>query len=336
MPILKCVVGIDVSMETLEAGFGTTDTDQHVVLSSSKTFSNRLTGFKQLLRWATQSNPTPEIPIVFVMEATGVYYERLAHFLYLHKRPVAVVLPNKIKNYAKSLQSKSKTDPLDAAAITRFGLDRQLPLWSPPRPNIKILHNLTREYHALKATITTIKNQRHALSESFDPHRHSLARKSQLLKFLKNQCDQIELELHQLVDADPMLAQRIATISAVKGIGFITIVSVLAETHCFEHVTNQKQLASYAGLDVVFNDSGLRKGKTSISRKGNSFLRKAVFMPALSASRCNHRMKELYQRLIAKGKNKKLALIAVARKLLLLIYALWKNNTIYCPDYGTS
>ena len=89
----------------------------------------------------------------------------------------------------------------------------------------------------------------------------------------------------------------------------------------------------YAGLDVVFNDSGIKKGKTSISKKGNKFLRKAVFMPALSASKHNHKMKELYKRLVAKGKNKKLALIAVARKLLLLIYSLWKNNSEYIPDY---
>ena len=333
MSILKCAVGIDVSMKTLDARFGTTDEHQNVLLSPSKTFTNSLSGFKQLTRWVRQSFSTAETPVVFVMEATGVYYERLAHFLFISKHPVAVVLPNKIKNYAKSLQSKSKTDPLDAAAITRFGLDRQLTLWSPPSPNIKALHNLSREHHALKATITTVKNQRHALSASFDPQRRSLMRKAQLLKFLERQCDQVEEELHQLVDADPILSKRITTICTVKGIGFITVVTVLAETRCFEHVTCQKQLASYAGLDVVFNDSGIKRGKTSISKKGNSFLRNAVFMPALTASRCNPRMKELYERLIAKGKNKKLALIAVARKLLLLIYALWKNNSVYCPDY---
>jgi transposase len=269
-----------------------------------------------------------------VMEATGVYYERLAHFLVANNLPVAVVLPNKIKNYAKSLQSKSKTDPLDTAAITRFGLDRPMNLWTPPSDTVKALHDLSREYHALKATITSIKNQRHALSASFEPQRHSLARKTQLLKFLQRQCDQIEEELHKLVDADPVLSQRLPTISSIKGVGFITIVSVLAETQCFDHVTGQKQLASYAGLDVVFNNSGLRKGKASISRKGNAFLRTAVFMPALAAARSNPRFKELYQRLVAKGKNKKLALIAVARKLLLLIYALWKNNTAYDPNYS--
>ena len=334
MPILKYIVGIDVSMKTFDARCGSTDTEQHGVLSPSKNFSNATAGFEQLLRWVSQFVTAPGIPLIFVMEATGVYYERLAHFLFLHKRSVAVILPNKIKNYAKSLQSKSKTDPLDAAAITRFGLDRQLTLWSPPSPTVKVLHNLSREYRALKATMTSIKNQRHALSESFDPQRHSLARKAQLLKFLQHQCDQIEEEFHQLLDADPDLARRVAKISTIEGVGFITIVCVLAETQCFEHVTGQKQLASYAGLDVVFNNSGLRKGKTTISKKGNAFLRHAVFMPALAAVRCNPQMKELYQRLVAKGKNKKLALIAVARKLLLLIYALWKNNSLYDPNYS--
>jgi transposase len=78
----------------------------------------------------------------------------------------------------------------------------------------------------------------------------------------------------------------------------------------------------------------LKKGKTSISKKGNTFIRKALFMPALSACRANPHMKELYKRLVAKGKNKKLAIIAVARKLLLLIYTLWKSNSVYIPEYN--
>ncbi len=333
MPILKHIVGIDVSMNTFEACFGSLDIQQQTVLSPSQAFSNTFSGFQHLVRWAARFNPSPDVPLVFVMEATGVYYEHLARFLVANNLQVAVVLPNKIKSYTKSLQSKSKTDPLDAAAITRFGLDRQLKCWTPPSDAAKALHDLSREYRALKTTITTIKNQRHALRASFGPQRRSLRRKEQLLKFLEHQANQIEEELRQLVDSDPILSQRVRTICSAKGIGFLTVISVLAETRCFEHVTSGKQLTSYAGLDVVFNDSGLRKGKTSISRKGNAFLRTAVFMPALAAVRSNPRFKELYERLVAKGKNKKLALIAVARKLLLLIYALWKNNTLYDPDY---
>ena len=121
---------------------------------------------------------------------------------------------------------------------------------------------------------------------------------------LEKQARQIVLELHDLVESDVSFSERIDNICTVKGVGFMTVVSVLAETQCFKLVTKQKQLASYAGYDVVFNDSGMKKGKTSISKKGNKFLRNAVFMPALSAIRHNPQMKIFYQRLVAKGKNK--------------------------------
>jgi transposase len=336
MSILKQIVGVDVSMDTFNARFGTIDTTQHSVLSSDKSFKNQLSGFKQLLTWMKKSIVSTDAPLVFVMEATGVYYQQLAYFLVENNCSVAVVLPNKIKNYCKSLSSKSKTDPLDAAAITRFGLERQLTLWTPPTETLKALHALSREYRALKSTITEIKNQRHALRSSFQPLASTLKRKQQHITLLEKQVTQIEQELRDLVESDTTLSERLENICTVKGLGFMTVVSVLAETQCFKLVTKQKQLASYAGYDVVFNDSGMKKGKTSISKKGNKFLRNAVFMPALSAIRHNPQMKAFYQRLVAKGKNKKLALIAVARKLLLLIYTLWKNNSVYDPNYKTT
>jgi transposase len=333
MNILKQTVGIDVSYKTFDARFGTIDPQQNTIISQAKSFKNSPAGFKLFLRWLKSLILSNNIPLVFVMEATGVYYELLAHFLLDHGYHVAVVLPNKIRNYAKSLESKSKTDPIDAAVITRFGLERQLPLWNPPSENMKTLRDLCREYHALKTTTTEIKNQCHALNVSFKPHRESFKRKQQLLRFLNRQIALIQIELHNLVKTEPDLAHRLKKISTTKGLGDITILTVLAETRCFELVSNQKQLTSYAGFDIVFNDSGLKKGKTSISKKGNKFIRKALFMPALSACRANPDLKEFYQRLVAKGKNKKLAIIAVARKLLLLIYTLWKSNSPYIPNY---
>jgi transposase len=333
MILLKQTVGIDVSYKTFDARFGTINTQQQITLSPSKSFKNSLAGFKLFLRWLKKYILSDDIPLVFVMEATGVYYEHLAHFLFQHKYQVAVILPNKIRNYAKSLESKSKTDPLDAAVITRFGLERLLTLWTPPSETIKALRDLCREYHCLKANCTQIKNQLHALKSSFKPHRESFKRKTLLLKFLQRQIVLIQKELRALVKTEPDLAQRLKNIKTAKGLGDMTILTVLSETRCFELVSNQKQLTSYAGLDIVFNDSGLKKGRTSISKKGNTFIRKALFMPALSACRANPQMKQLYQRLVSKGKNKKLAVIAVARKLLLLIYTLWKSNSVYIPNY---
>jgi transposase len=333
MNILKQTVGIDVSYRTFDARFGTIDTQQNTIISQAKSFKNSPTGFTLFLRWIKTFIVSHDVPLIFVMEATGVYYEHLAHFLLQHGSQVVVVLPNKIRNYAKSLESKSKTDPIDAAVITRFGLERQLPLWNPPSENMKTLRDLCREYHCLKANCTQIKNQLHALHVSFNPHRESFKRKTHLLKFLERQVALIKKELLALVKTEPDLTQRLKKIKTAKGLGDMTILTVLSETRCFELVSNQKQLASYAGFDIVFHDSGMKKGKTSISKKGNTFIRKALFMPALSACRANPKMKELYLRLVAKGKNKKLAIIAVARKLLLLIYTLWKSNSPFINDY---
>ncbi len=146
----------------------------------------------------------------------------LAYFLVENNCSVAVVLPNKIKNYCKSLSSKSKTDPLDAA-ITRFGLERQLTLWAPPSETLKALH-------ALKFIITEINNQRHALVSSFEPLTSTLKRKQQLITMLEKQARQIEQELRDLIESDVTLSGRDENICTVKGLGFMTVVSVLAET----------------------------------------------------------------------------------------------------------
>lgn len=333
MNIIKQIVGIDVSMDTIEVRFGTTDTNQDQQISNSITFKNSKLDFKKLIQWTNKNIISKDIPLFFVMEATGVYYENLAYFLLLKNYNVAVILPNKISNYAKSLQSKSKTDSIDAASITSFGLERKLNLWKPPSSIIKAIKALCREYYSIKANITEIKNQLHAKNHSHKPDKLTIARKSKLIKLLDKQSNEVINQIDTILQKDKELYEKIERIIKIKGLGFISVVTTVAETNGFELISNQKQLASYAGLDVVLNDSGIKKGKTSISKKGNKFLRKAVFMPALSAVRHNHKMKELYERLVARGKNKKLALIAVARKLLLLIYTLWKNNTEYIPNY---
>lgn len=334
MNIFKQSIGIDVSMDTIEVRYGYIDFNQNITLTNSKTFKNTPAGHKKCLDWALKNKLSGSLPLVFVMEATGVYYENLAHFLISKGEQVAVVLPNKIRNYAKSLESKSKTDPIDSASITRFALERKQTLWAPPPPKIKAIRDLEREYHNLKTMATEVKNQVHAKDHSFSFDKASAKRKQKLIDFLEKQTSQILLEISEIIKSDPELKQKISKLESIKGVGFITIVTILAETNCFEKVSSAKQLSSYAGLDVVFNDSGKRKGKTNISKKGNKFIRKAIFMPALSASKHNHHLKELYKRLVQKGKNKKAALIAVARKLLLLIYAIWKNDSVYIPNYN--
>ncbi len=114
---------------------------------------------------------------------------------------------------------------------------------------------------------------------------------------------------------------------------FITVVCVVAETNAFALISNCKQLTSYAGLDIQQNQSGSREGKTRISKKGNSFIRYALYMPALCASRFNPSMKSFYRNLSERKPAKKIAVTAVARKLLCLIYVLWKKEEEFNINY---
>lgn len=324
-------------MDNYEARFGTIDSSQEEKISLPQNFKNNISGFKKLLNWVVKQRTSESLPVIFVMEVTGIYHENLAHFLFENGQQVVIVLPNKIRNYAKSLETKSKTDPIDALVITRFGLERKLEPWTPPEPFISAIKALCREYHSLKEMSTEIKNQIHAKEYAFFNDKTTINRKKKLLNTLGKQLNEILSEIDILIKSKTELNNKINNVATIKGIGTITIITILAETNCFEHVTNINQLISYAGLDVVLNQSGKKKGKTTISKKGNKFIRKALFMPAMSACRSNYKMKEVFARLVSKGKNKKAAIIAIARKLLVLIYTLWKNDSVFIQDYhGTN
>ncbi len=118
--------------------------------------------------------------------------------------------------------------------------------------------------------------------------------------------------------------------------GIITIATVVAETDGFSRFENIRQLVSFTGLDIKMNESGRFKGKTTISRKGNSFIRSALYMPAISAATNNPDLKIYYQRISSRKKVKKMAVIPVARKLLILIYTLWKKDTEYIVGYQSA
>jgi transposase len=332
--LLRKIVGIDVSMDTFTACFASLDLEMKPNFSKVFEFSNDLKGFRSLLRAMEKidvfrcSEQEENVPrVCFVLEATGVYYENLAYFLQESGLDVSVVVPHKTKNHAKTLNQKSKTDKLDAIKLATYGLEKELALWDVPYKIMKELKTLTREYSTLKKMKSEIKNRIHAQKHSHKPL-------EEIIKLYDKQMKVVLQQIKDLVKTDEELSRKIKKIITINGVGFITLVTVISETNGFSTIKNSKQLASYAGYDVVYNDSGKKKGKQSISHKGNSHLRAAVYMPAVSAIQCNKPLREFYQRLLAKNKLKMVALIAVARKLLLLIYTLWKKDEEYNPAYN--
>lgn len=326
MKSIRQVIGIDVSKDTFHACMGSLDEKKHFRILRQGSFANSAKGFKEFTHWWRKLSDCG-----FVMEATGVYYEELAYFLWGNQQTISVLLPNKTRHFAKSLDIKTKTDKVDAAMLCRVGLERNLALWQPPSPLMKEIKSLCREHRYLKQQAVKIKVRLHAYAYSHKPLKRSITRLKQQLRLVEKQVIEVEKELHQYVEQDAELSARIQNIEGVKGISFQTIITIIAETNGFAAIENAKQLASYSGLDVMLNQSGQYNGKTRISRKGNRYIRSALYLPAMSAVKSNLRFSQFYHRIKAKNSCGKVGIIAVARKLLILIYALWKKNVPYNP-----
>ena len=145
----------------------------------------------------------------------------------------------------------------------------------------------------------------------------------------------VKFNVHK-IKKDSELERKVKMIvDSLKGVGMMTVVKIIAETNCFSLILNKNQLSSYAGLDVIEDSSGNRKGKTKISSKGNSHLRHALYMPAMVVLKYVDEMKNLYIRICKKNGVKKVGLTAVMRKLLILVYTLWRKNEPYNPAYCT-
>ena len=331
MKIIKQCIGIDISKDSFDCCIGNLNEKQEQSFSKSKSFPNNAEGFKNLLTWVKEFENTKEV--VYVMEATGVYYEHLAYWLFEHQLKLSVLLPSKATHFARSHNIKTKTDSVDAQVLSRLGLERELKPWSVSSPLMREIKFLTREFRELKAKGIAVKNQLHAKTHSYQCPKSTEKRIKKQIKLIESQLLEIEAELRKLVSSDDDLAEKVKRLETIPGVSFMTVICILGETNAFALVGNTKQLVSYCGLDIKHNQSGNKTGKTKISKQGNSFIRNALYMPALCASQHNPSLRVFYLRLVERKPVKKIAVTAVARKLLIMMYVLWKNNTEYNPDY---
>lgn len=334
--VTKQIVATDIGMDNFYACYKVQYGDKSTAIKGTKSFSNNLSGINEFYLWSKKRNKTPEVESIFVMEATGIYYEELAYFLYHKKEKVSVQLAQKIKYFAKSCNLKTKTDKVDSKMIAEFGIEKNLTgtdLWTPPGKDFKIIRDLAREHTSLKKAQTVSKVQLHALKHAHSVYDNVIELKEQQIDFYEEQIKSVENEIKALVKSDKNLFSKIEKIETVKGLGFITIIKVLTETNGFLLFKSIRQLVSYAGLDVIEKESGKYKGKTKISKKGNARIRSALYMPAMSAARNNKTLKVFYNRINEGRTMKKQGLIAVMRKLLILIYTLWKKEEEYIENY---
>jgi len=326
-------LGIDVAGKDFRVCLKIRATNGSVKIKGSRKFSNTSTGFESLIKWVA-SKGVSDAPMRVVMEATGVYYESLAYFLHEQGWQVFVLLPNRIKGYFKFLNQKTKTDKIEAQGLAELGISQELPSWEPASPQMYSIKRLSRERNTLIEEKTVISNRLHAEKSCKSPDRRTMRRLNQQLRLIDRQVKEVEQDLGQSLEQDPELKQRIQQICQVKGLGWITVLCIIAETNGFKLVTHKSQLVSYAGYDVVERQSGSTvKGKTRISKKGNRHIRRALHFPALSVVKYHNEFTHLYERVYDRTKIKMKGYVAVQRKLLVLIYTLYKKKQAYDPKY---
>jgi len=236
------------------------------------------------------------------MEASGVYHESCSLYLYRAGYYVSIILANRANKYLEMRGYKSKTDKLDAKGLAQMAAEQCLLQWHPAPEFYQQLRNLTRHYQGEQELKTIANNKLHAQKHSAYSCKWIIA--------------QLEQEIRRRKKKLCLIRKKIKA-----PFGF----------HLFE---NNRQLMSYAGYDVVENQSGKRIGKTRISKKGNSRIRRGLHMPAFSV--VTHQQKafvDLFERLFAKHGIKMKAYVAVQKKLLTTIYALWVNDTVYDNNY---
>jgi len=331
--VVKQVLGADVAQKELVVTLGCMFDDLTIDLYAHKVFKNNDKGIVALLDWV-KKHTDPEVKVRFVMEATGVYHQKFAFYLDENGYELSVVLPNKISNYMRTLECKTITDKSCSEAIAQFGLERKLDQWHKPKKIYRSLQQLTRERDQIVMERVMVKNQLHAEQAEAEPNERSVERLNERMRLLNKHEKEIKSDLNEILNSDTVLKGEIKNICSITGIGELTATIVLAETNGFELIRNKKQLTSYAGLDVKEKQSGTSvKGKPRISKKGNRHLRKAMYLPALTAVKHDENFRNIYARILSRQGIKMKGLVAVQRKLLEMIYVIYKSKNEYRKDY---
>jgi transposase len=290
-------------------------------------FANTAAGHKQLLRTLTRGGKRVRV----CMEATGIYGLDVALLLSAQEGvELMVANPRAVRNFARAMMQRSKNDQLDAVVLREFAARMPFKGWVRPEKNTLALWAIARRLQALTKECTREKNRSHAASVSQAMPacvRRNIAR---TLRFHQREIAELREEARRCIAADEQLRRHYRQLRSVKGIGETSAIQILAELALLPADRDVRQWVAFAGLDPREYTSGTSvRQYTRISKIGNRHLRQALFMPALVASRHEPHLRGFYQHLLARGKKKRQALTAVARKLLHAIYGMFHSDQLY-------
>ena len=317
--VKKTAVGIDIAKDKFDV----------VILSSSKgkkasqKFRNTPNGFHKLLEWLRQH----ELQDSHVgMEATSCYWQNLATFLHEQGLQVSVINPAQIKAYAKARGLRNKSDHVDADLIARFVEAQKPGLWTPPSQERIHLQQLLRRRQQLRDMLGQEHNR---LKQTSEP---AIARSIRtIVSNLQSQLKELQSEIRKHVKAHPKLEHNAQLLQTIKGIGETTALIILAELP--DDLRDPRQAAAFAGLTPQRRDSGNMSLPTRLSKVGSTFLRRALYMPALVAARYNPVFRKIAENLRANSKPQKAITAALMHRLLRVAVGVLKSQKPFDPSY---
>jgi transposase len=314
-------VGIDVSKDQLEVVL------RHQEREQPRVCANSAAGCAELHRWLQGQGVQPQQTQV-VLEATGSYSDAVALFLYEQSYVVRVLNPAVLVDYRKSVNVRSKTDALDARLLARYAAEQRPRAWKPLPPEMQTLRFLVARREDVQHMLQQERNRLHA-------GRMDAWVRTRVQQHVKQLDKELQLVWKRILDhlrAHHSLKRQWRRLQTIKGIGPIGAAALLAEIGEIARFDDPRALVSLAGLAVKRHDSGRSvHGKPMIDRHGRTGLRRILYLCAVSAMRWDAHMQRFAARLETRGKPLKVVRVAVMRKLLHIVYGVWKHEADYDP-----
>lgn len=313
------ILGIDVGKEYLDCALSGER-------RASKRVPNTVRGFEQLVAWLRNHKVRKAHAC---MEATGGWSEELAFFLHERGHAVSIVNPMQIRAFGQSELSRAKTDKADAALIARFCEAMRPPLWTPPKPAERRLRQLVRRRRALIEMRTQEYNRLEA--PGGEHVRNSI---QALVANLTEQIIVLDAEIKKAIDEDDDLKGKRDLIESIGGLGPVASSMILGELPPIEKFETAKALTAFAGLCPQLRQSGTSLHSSRTTHIGNRAIRSTLYMAAIAAMRCNPLIKAFAARLKDRGKASMEIIVAVMRKLLVLVFGVLKHRRPFDPNYA--
>lgn len=335
IPITRYNVGVDFGSEEMDAKLAAQYEDGIRKILFSRKFENKDTGFKNVEGWIKEKCRCKDTQIRISCEATGVYHERCCYFLDGLGYYVTIEVPSRVKSYKKSCGYNSKNDKIDATALAYMGLERNLRKWEPINSFYYELRMLTRYDESVQQMHTSACNQLHAMQAAMHTSKLVVKQLKANIRMYEKQLAELETVIEERIASEAEVKRKTDNLTkSIKGVGVMTVAVILAETNGFSWFTNRRQVVKYAGYDVIENQSGKRKGKTKISKRGNAHIRRALYFPAINLVRYKvNPFVNKYERIFERTRIKMKGYTAIQKDLLLMLFTLWKREQSFDPGY---